>query len=82
MTIRVATEGGSVEFTARVHREDDGTYWAQVVDLPGCFASGDSLDELGDALREAVALYLDCDLDVVQSGPVAEVDEMKFAVPA
>jgi hypothetical protein len=37
-----------MKLTAEVHREDDGSYWAKVVDpetLGGVFASGDTLDE-------------------------------------
>ena len=45
------------EYIARVH-EEDGSLWAEVLDLPGCFASGETLDELREALEEAVALYL------------------------
>ena len=48
---------GSMELTANIHLED-GSYWADVPQLPGCFASGDSLDELFDSLREGVQLYL------------------------
>lgn len=46
-----------MEVTARIHIEDD-SYWADVPELPGCFASGETLDELFDSLREGVALYL------------------------
>jgi predicted RNase H-like HicB family nuclease len=47
----------TMELTARI-RLEEGTYWADVSELPGCFATGDSLDELFDSLREAVALHL------------------------
>lgn len=40
-----------------VHRED-GSYWAEVRELPGCFASGDNAAELIESVEEAVALYL------------------------
>jgi predicted RNase H-like HicB family nuclease len=40
-----------------VHRED-GSYWAEVRELPGCFASGDTVAELVESVEEAVALYL------------------------
>jgi hypothetical protein len=40
-----------------VHRED-GSYWAEVRELPGCFASGDTVAELIGSVEEAVALYL------------------------
>jgi predicted RNase H-like HicB family nuclease len=40
-----------------VHRED-GSYWAEVKELRGCFASGDTAAELIESVEEAVALYL------------------------
>ena len=40
-----------------VHRED-GSYWAEVRELSGCFASGDTVAELIESVEEAVALYL------------------------
>jgi len=46
-----------MELTARIHVEDGG-YWADVLALPGCFASGDTLAELSESLQEGVALYL------------------------
>jgi predicted RNase H-like HicB family nuclease len=49
-----------MELTANIHLED-GSYWADVLELPGCFGSGDSLDELFDSLREGVQLYLEDD---------------------
>jgi predicted RNase H-like HicB family nuclease len=32
--------------------------WAEVLELPGCFASGQDMDELWEALTEAISLYL------------------------
>ena len=46
------------EFTADVHFEN-GWYEAQVRDLPSAFATGRTLEELRDALREAIAMVLD-----------------------
>jgi predicted RNase H-like HicB family nuclease len=43
--------------TARIEIEQS-SYWAEVPGLPGCFASGDTLDELFESLQEGVALYL------------------------
>jgi predicted RNase H-like HicB family nuclease len=50
-------KGFVMELTARIHIEE-GSYWADVPELPGCFASGDTLDELFESLQEGVALYL------------------------
>ena len=46
------------EYRALVH-EEDGSYWAEVDGLPGCFASGHDLDELREAIVEAITLYLE-----------------------
>jgi len=46
-----------MELTVNIHLED-GSYWADVPELPGCFASGDTLDELFNSAREGIQLYL------------------------
>ncbi len=46
-----------MDLTIAVREEGQG-YWARVVELPGCFASGRSLEELSAALEEALGLYL------------------------
>jgi predicted RNase H-like HicB family nuclease len=56
-----------MEITANI-RLEDGSYWADVPALPGCFASGTTLDELFDSLREGIKLYLEED---DQEGPEA-----------
>lgn len=76
-----------VEYIARVH-EEDGSLWAEVLDLPGCFASGESLDELREALEDSIALYLSG--DAVRSGDAVtspssrqlSVDELRVSVLA
>jgi predicted RNase H-like HicB family nuclease len=45
-----------IELKADVHRED-GMYWAEVHSHPGLFASGETMDELIEALGEAWLLY-------------------------
>lgn len=40
-----------------VHHEDD-SYWAEVRELPGCFASGHNVPELIESVQEAITLYL------------------------
>jgi predicted RNase H-like HicB family nuclease len=46
-----------MELTVTVHQEHGG-YWSEVAELPGCFASGGTLEELREALGEAVGLYV------------------------
>jgi predicted RNase H-like HicB family nuclease len=47
--------------TVLVHDEGSDGMWAEVKELPGCFASGTDLDELYEALEDAIGLYLSTD---------------------
>ena len=47
-----------VSFHAVVREEADGSLWAEVRELPGCFASGFSVEELQEALFEAIQMSL------------------------
>ena len=47
-----------VSFHAVVREEADGSFWAEVKELPGCFASGFSVEELQEALLEAIQMSL------------------------
>lgn len=64
-----------MELNARVHTEQ-GAYWAEVIELPGRFASGATRDELAAALRESIQMYLS------ESGTPAnsvQLDELKLS---
>ena len=52
-------------YTVRVHQEPGHELWAEVLELPGCFATGTDMEDLRQALTEAISLYL--------SGPGSEV---------
>lgn len=48
-------------YTIIVHEEapeEGGGYWADVEELPGCFASGDTLDELEEDVKEAIESHI------------------------
>jgi predicted RNase H-like HicB family nuclease len=45
-------------FTVLIEREGD-SYGASVPDLPGVFSQGDSLEEVGRNIREAIELWLE-----------------------
>lgn len=66
-----------VTFHALVHEEEDGSYWAEVKELPGCFASGFSIEELQEALFEAMQMWLPdgIKLGEPQWGPMKKAPE-------
>jgi predicted RNase H-like HicB family nuclease len=43
---------------AIIHAAEEGGYWAEVPDLPGCFTQGETLEELGANIREAVESWI------------------------
>lgn len=43
------------EIHVTVHHEDDA-YWAEVIEMPGCFATGDTLEEALQHLADAMKL--------------------------
>ena len=45
-------------YTVRVHHEPGEELWAEVLELPGCFAAGADMEESREALSEAISLYL------------------------
>lgn len=47
-----------VSFHALIREEPDGSLWAEVKELQGCFASGFNVDELREALLEAIQMSL------------------------
>lgn len=69
------------EYRALVH-EEDGSYWAEVAELPGCFASGRDLDELRRAVTEAIVLYLEgaTPFGSTQPSATVHVDEMRVLI--
>lgn len=44
-----------------VHQAEEGGYWAEVPAIPGCVSQGETLDELDDNIREAIAGCLSVD---------------------
>jgi len=41
-----------------ISEDTDGSYWSVVKELPGCFASGFSIEEVQEATFDAIQLWL------------------------
>ncbi|MCC6388341.1 MAG: type II toxin-antitoxin system HicB family antitoxin [Dehalococcoidia bacterium] len=46
-------------FTVLVHDAEEGGFWAEVPELPGCASQGESLDELERNVIEAINACLE-----------------------
>ncbi len=66
-----------------VFEAEEGGFWADVAELPGCAAQGESLDELMQNARDAIEVFLEV---MVEEGeePIADrfVANLEVASPA
>jgi predicted RNase H-like HicB family nuclease len=46
-------------FAVVIHEEPAGGFWGEVPALPGCYSQGESVEELLERLREAIAGVLE-----------------------
>jgi predicted RNase H-like HicB family nuclease len=46
-------------FTTVIHEDPEGGFWAEVPALPGCYSQGETMDELMQNVREAIAGVLE-----------------------
>jgi predicted RNase H-like HicB family nuclease len=60
---------------ARVHKADEGGFWAEVPALPGCMTQGETLEELKTHLKEAVELWFEAahPIDLKDEGQILEL---------
>ena len=43
----------------RLHQEEDGRFWAESPDLPGCYTQGTTLDEALQNMKDAIFTYFE-----------------------
>ena len=48
-------------YTVIIHVAEEGGYWAEVAELPGCASQGETRQELLENIREAIETYLEVD---------------------
>jgi len=48
-----------LKYSVIIHRAEEGGYWLEVPALEGCFTQGETMKELLDNAKEAIALYLE-----------------------
>jgi predicted RNase H-like HicB family nuclease len=52
-----------MKIRAVIHKAEEGGYWAEVPSLPGCATQGDTIEEIEENLRDAIAGYLSVSMD-------------------
>jgi predicted RNase H-like HicB family nuclease len=54
-----------MEYLAVVHKDLDGGYFANILEINGCFTQADSLDDLKINIQDAILVSLDITTDEV-----------------
>jgi len=61
-----------MDFVVVVHRAEEGGYWAEVPALDGCFAQGESVEEVLEDARGAMESHLGALADDGREPPPAD----------
>ena len=56
-----------MEYVLVIHKAEEGGYWAEVPALPGCFAQGETLEDLLQEAQGAIVAHLEALRDDGQS---------------
>lgn len=57
--LRLCENQGVETYSVVIHEDPEGGFWAEVPALPGCYSQGESMPELIDNIREAIAGVLE-----------------------
>ena len=66
-------------YSVVIHEDAGGGFWAEVPALPGCYSQGDSVPELMDNIREAIAGVLEV-MEEQGTSPEANIQILDVAV--
>lgn len=47
-----------IHYPAMFHEAEEGGYWAEFPDLPGCFTQGEDMNETYEMAKDALGLFL------------------------
>ena len=50
---------GTTKFTIKIFQEADKSFYAEVLELPGCFTAWETIEELKEHIKEAIQCYLE-----------------------
>ena len=65
-------------YPAIFHKED-GSYWVEFPDLPGCQSVGDTLEEITLSASEALGLYLySLKEDGIAPNPASDIEDIEY----
>ncbi len=67
-------------YTAVIWPAEEGGYWAEVEELPGCGSQGETRQELLENIKEAIETYLEGDTEMAAAVSPAQREGVKGEV--
>ena len=65
----------NMEYLVVFEKAGDGTIWASVPDLDGCYSCGETIEMARVSIKEAIALYLE---DLKEDGkPLPQINHLQ-----
>lgn len=65
-----------MKYTVIIHNdEQEGGFWGECSEMPGCYSQGETIEEFMKNIREAMELYLD-EPDEAYICPVSEIRKL------
>jgi predicted RNase H-like HicB family nuclease len=65
-----------MKIKAIIHEAEEGGFWAEVPALPGCSTQGETMKELKENLKDAIALWLDVGEDGIEAESTDKILEV------
>lgn len=62
-----------MRYAVVVHQAEEDGYWAEVPTLPGCFAQGETVDDVTNEMRAAIKAHIEA---LQAEGQPIPVDDM------
>ena len=73
--------GRSETYTVAVHVAEEGGYWAEVLELPGCGSQGETIDELLENVVDAIQGVLEVHYEDLGVHQKEQIITMSVTVP-
>ena len=76
-------------YTVVVHEAEEGGYWGEVLELPGCVSQGETIDEFRRNIREALETILSSEtsesvnptIRIYQQPDIADQNYIEYGIP-
>jgi len=70
-------------YTVVIHKAEEGGYWGEVLELPGCVSQGETIDEFNRNIREALEAVLESEsqtphIEIYTEPTLTEKESIQF----